>query len=137
MDMMVKKCSWFNTNTGLLVLRIGVGAIFIFSGYMKASDMAGTVGFFATVGFSAFWAYLVTAVELLGGLGVLLGVRTRFFAMFLTVVMIVAIYLLRTNMTMVMTPLSVFFSTLTLFFAGGGSYSLMKEKMEMEMNSAQ
>lgn len=121
---MMKKFPWANTDTALLVLRIGVGAIFLFTGYIKASNLAGTVGFFATLGFSPFWAYLVTAVELVGGLCVLLGIWTRVAAAFLAITMIVAIYTLRADVAMAMTPFAVLVSTLALKLAGGGKYSL-------------
>lgn len=126
MNSLCKKFPWQNKSAGLLVLRIGVGAIFIFSGYMKVSDLAGTVAFFGTIGFAPFWAYLVSFVELFGGIMVLLGVHTRIAAKLLTIIMIVAIYELRGNLQMVMTPVSVFFSTLCLTLAGGGAYSLMR-----------
>ena len=124
LNSMIKKSSWCNTDSALLVLRIGVGAIFIMTGWMKFSDLPGTVGFFATMGFSAFWAYLVTAVELLGGISVLLGFYTRIAAKLLAIVMLVAIYELRTQPQMVITPVSIFFSALALMLAGGGKYSV-------------
>lgn len=119
-----KRFSWCNTDVGQLVLRIGVGAIFIFAGYTKAADLSMTVGFFATMGFSAFWAYLVTAVEILGGLGVLLGVCVRCSALLLTIVMAVAIYLTHGDLNMAMTPITIFFATLSLVLGGGGKYVL-------------
>lgn len=123
---MCKKFPWQNKSVGLLVLRIGVGAIFVFSGYMKVSDLAGTIAFFGTLGFAPFWAYLVSFVELIGGIAVLLGIHTRIAAKLLTIIMIVAIYELRGNLQMAMTPISVFFSTLALTLAGGGKYSLSR-----------
>ena len=124
---MLKKCSFCNADTGLLVLRLGVGGIFLYTGWVKVSDLTATVGYFATVGFAPFWAYLVTAVELLGGLAVLLGVYTRIAAAFLTIVMIVAIYETRTMPQFIITPISVFFSVVALKLAGAGKYALTKE----------
>lgn len=116
----------FTTDAGLLVLRIGLGIIFIVSGWMKVSNMHSTVGFFATIGFGAFWAYLASIVELLGGIAVLLGVFTRISAALLAIVMIVAMYVVHAQPTMIMTSLSVFFSSLAVFFAGAGKYALKK-----------
>ena len=129
---MYKMFPWVNVNTGLLFLRIGVGAIFIITGYMKVSDMSATVGYFATLGFSAFWAYLVGVVELLGGITVLLGVGiyTRLSAKLLAIIMIVAMYLLRTNFEMEMTPLLMFFVTVAIMCTGPGKYAVLKEKTE-------
>ena len=131
----MKKCSWCTVDNGLLVLRVGVGLIFIYSGYMKAATMGMTVGYFGAMGFAPFWAYLVTAVEILGGLAVLLGAWTRTAATLLTIVMIVAVYKVytmpgvdaMTRQLMIMTPIAVFFSTLALTLAGGGSKSVVKE----------
>ena len=120
----MKKCSWMNTDTAMLVLRIGVGAIFIFAGWMKVHDLPGTVGMFAGMGFSAFWAYVASFVEFLGGIAVLLGVGTRVAAGLLAVVMIVAAYVVHSNPMMLMTPVSLLFSTLALALASGGKYSL-------------
>ena len=127
---MYKKFPWVNNNTGLLVLRIGVGAIFIMTGWIKFSSMSGTIQYFSSIGFSAFWAYLVATVELLGGIAVLigLGVYTRISAKLLAIVMLVAIYVLRGNFEMAMTPIIMFFATFALTCTGPGKYSVMKEK---------
>ena len=121
---------WVNVDTGLLVLRIGVGAIFIMTGWMKLSDMPATVQFFATLGFASFWAYLVSLVEFFGGVTVLLGIGiyTRVSAKLLSIVMLVAIYLLRENFTMLMTPLIMFFATFALICTGSGKYAVVREK---------
>jgi putative oxidoreductase len=131
-ERMYKRFPWVNTNTGLLALRIGVGAIFIMTGWMKASNMPATVAYFASLGFSAFWAYLVTVVELLGGITVLLGigVYTRVSAKLLSIVMLVAMYLLRTNLQLEMTPFLMFFVTASLMFTGPGKYSVWREKIQ-------
>jgi putative oxidoreductase len=123
-----KKSSWCTADAGLLVLRIGVGLIFILSGWMKVSDFTATVGMFGTLGFAPFFAYLVSFVELLGGVSVLLGVYTRLSAGLLAVIMIVAVYVLRDNLQMAMTPLSLLFSTFALFGVCGGKYALVKKE---------
>ncbi|MEI8130271.1 MAG: DoxX family protein [bacterium] len=122
----IQNSALFTTDTGMLVLRIGLGIVFIVSGWMKVSNMHSTVGFFASIGFNAFWAYLASAVEFLGGIAVLLGVFTRIAAALLVVVMIVAVYVVHGQPTMIMTPLSVGFSALALMFAGAGKYALRK-----------
>jgi putative oxidoreductase len=91
---------------------------------MKASNMAGTIAFFASIGFSAFWAYLVTAVELVGGLAVLLGVYIRDAAILLAIIMIVAIYVTPKELNTLMTPIVMLFTTVSLVLSGGGRYSL-------------
>lgn len=123
----MKKCPKSSVNTGLLVLRIGVGAIFIFAGWMKVSDLHGTVTMFAGMGFNAFWAYVASFVELLGGIAVLLGIFTRGAAFLLMITMIVALYKVHADPAMLMTPLAMFFATLALSFTGAGTYSLMRK----------
>lgn len=119
-------CKWCNTDSGLLVLRIGVGAIFIYSGWLKVSDLAGTVAQFSGMGFAPFWAYIVSFVELIGGAAVLLGIWTRVSAKLLAIIMLVAVYVLRGNLTAALAPISLFFSSLALMLAGGGKYSVLR-----------
>ena len=51
------------TDTGLLILRIGVGAAMLYAGLRKAFDFDTTVGFMETGGWklSGFAAFMVTA----------------------------------------------------------------------------
>jgi len=131
-EKMYKMFPWVNVNTGLLFLRIGVGVIFIITGYMKVSNMPQTVEYFANLGFSAFWAYLVGVIEFFGGLIVLFGVGiyTRVSAKLLSIIMLVAMYLLRANFQMEMTPLLMFFVTFAIICTGPGKYAIWREKIQ-------
>ena len=122
-----KKGSWCTADAGLLVLRIGVGGIFIATGWLKVFNLAATAEAFGTMGFAPFWAYLVSFVELLGGVAVLLGVYTRVAAGLLAVVMLVASYKLLSAPQMLIAPVSLLFSTVALKLAGGGKYSLWRK----------
>lgn len=134
-EKLIAKRSWQNTDTGLLVLRIGVGLVFILAGFMKVKDLGMTVQFFSSMGIGAFWAYLVSFVEFLGGISVLVGIFTRLSAKLLAITMIVATYIVRNDMTMVMTPLILVFANITLLLAGAGKYSLSnKLKRESALN---
>ena len=64
---------WCTTDSGLLALRIGIGAIFVYTGWLKVSDLSVTVTQFSGMGFAPFWAYIVSFVEIIGGVAVLLG----------------------------------------------------------------
>ncbi|WP_454791505.1 DoxX family protein [Mycolicibacterium lutetiense] len=66
------------TDTGLLVLRIATGAAMLQAGLIKAFDFGTAVGFMESSGWRlpAFGAFMVTAAETLGGIGLLLGVLT-------------------------------------------------------------
>lgn len=82
---------------GLFILRLGVGAIFLMHGWMKL--FGGQESFvremLAMVGWSmpdAIW-WVVTLVELLGGLMLVLGVFARYAALALAIEMVVAVLL--------------------------------------------
>jgi putative oxidoreductase len=65
-------------DTGLLILRIGLGAAMLYAGLRKAFDFNTTAGFMEAGGWklSKFAAFMVTAAETAGGIGLLLGVLT-------------------------------------------------------------
>lgn len=123
-----KRCSWMNSDAGILVLRIGVGALFVMAGWMKVSNLTETVAMFGTMGISSFFAYLTSFGELIGGIFVLLGIFTRLGALILAVAMAVAISLTYKDMAMVMTPFVLFVANLSLLFSGGGRFSIMKNR---------
>ena len=124
---MTKKSSVYSTDSGLLALRIGIGAIFIFSGWMKIANLSMTVGMFASMGFGTFWAYLVSVLELVGGIALVIGAYTRVFSALLGIIMLVAIYTVRSDMSLAMTPIAVFFAALCLTLSGGGKYAIAKK----------
>lgn len=75
----------------ILLVRIMVGLIFIMAGYGKFSGgLAGVEAAFASWGIPApsITVPLVATAELLGGLGILLGVLPRFSAAVLAIVML-------------------------------------------------
>lgn len=62
-----------------LILRLGLGVMFVAHGLLKVFvfTLPGTVGFFESVGFPGFLAYVVTAAEIGGGAALIAGVCTR------------------------------------------------------------
>jgi putative oxidoreductase len=62
-----------------LVLRIGLGTVFLAHGLLKVFvfTLPGTVGFFEQVGFPGWTAYLVTCAEIGGGTLLLAGLAVR------------------------------------------------------------
>ena len=66
------------TDTGLLILRIATGATMLQAGLIKAFDFGTAVEFMESTGWRlpAFGAFMVTAAETLGGIGLLLGILT-------------------------------------------------------------
>ena len=62
----------------LLVLRVVIGAIFVQQGYIKLFvNRAMFMKLFTTWGFPAYFAYVAGALELFGGILLVLGVVTR------------------------------------------------------------
>ena len=68
-----------NPRIAALVLRLSLSAVFFAHGLFKilVLGLPGTASFFAQQGFPGWTAYVVTAVEVLAGLALLLGLYTR------------------------------------------------------------
>jgi putative oxidoreductase len=66
-------------NVVLLVARILLSIIFLLSGFGKLTNIAGTASYFANYGLPmpTVTAVIVGLIELLGGLAILLGFKTR------------------------------------------------------------
>lgn len=68
---------------GALLLRVAMGILFIAHAYLKAFvfTMAGTEGFFASLGLPGWFGWLVMLAELGGGVLLILGVYARWIAL--------------------------------------------------------
>ncbi|MDU8912333.1 DoxX family protein [Aestuariicoccus sp. MJ-SS9] len=68
-----------NADYAALALRVSSGALFIAHGWLKISvfTVAGTVGYFESLGLPGLFAYLTILAEIGGGLALILGVATR------------------------------------------------------------
>lgn len=77
---------------GITLLRISLGAMWVAHALLKllVFTLPGTAQFFAGIGLPGFLAYPVFAVELLGGLALLLGLWARQVALALVPVLAVA-----------------------------------------------
>ena len=64
---------------GISLLRIHFGIILLAHGWLKVyvSTVAGSVGYFASIGLPSIVAYSVIFGELLGGVALILGIQTR------------------------------------------------------------
>ena len=89
---MLEKLFGGGRDYSLFILRVFVGVVFAVYGWLKLADLQGFAGFLGQVGvpFPGVMAPAVAAVELLGGLALILGTSTRFAALLLTGVMVVA-----------------------------------------------
>lgn len=88
--------SWNRTQPwGLTVLRVVTGLIFLIHGWQKITmfGLAGFTGFLTQLGVPAasLAAVVVIAVELLGGLALILGLGTRYVALPLAINILVAL----------------------------------------------
>ena len=120
-------------NAGLLVLRVILGIVFIMHGGQKlfVYGLEGVAGGFAQSGIPLVGviAPLVTAVELLGGVALLIGLLTRFAALGIAATMLGAIIFVHaaagffapTGYEFVLSLLAM---ASTLAITGAGAYSL-------------
>ncbi len=121
-------------------LRVVVGLAFVFHGYGKLfGGIAGTAGFFASVGIPAamFFAWVVALIEFFGGIALVLGLFTRYAAGLLSVVMLVAIF--KVHLAKGFSgpggyelPLVYLAGTLALFLRGAGVWSLERVLFKKE-----
>lgn len=118
-----------NTGLALLLIRVAVGGVFLAHGLQKVLNLDMTIGFFTSLGLPAFVAYLVTAVETLGGLAVLLGVGVQTASLLLALVMVGAIYTVKGKMGFLggyEFDLTLLLSALALSIAGPGRYTIKR-----------
>ncbi len=75
---------------GLLVLRVGLGLMWIAHALLKlfVFTLPGTASFFQSVGLPGMLAYPVFAAELLGGVAILLGIYGRQASLLLTPILL-------------------------------------------------
>ncbi|MCB1607268.1 MAG: DoxX family protein [Xanthomonadales bacterium] len=72
-----------NSDYAALVLRLSLGVMFVAHGLLKllVFGLAGTAGFFESIGFPGWTAYLVAPAEVLIGIALILGVYSRWVAL--------------------------------------------------------
>lgn len=117
----------FYQDIGLLLIRIGLGAVFIIHGWQKWQNLSGAAEFFTNIGIPDWMVYLVAATELVGGLCVLFGWLARFFSVGLAIIMAVAIITVKFSQGFVggyEFDLVLLLMALAISFAGAGRYRL-------------
>ena len=72
---------------GLLVLRVALGASFLFHGYPKLSNPAHALKLFPGYGFPSYFAYISGILEVFGGGLLIVGLLTRGAALLLAIEM--------------------------------------------------
>lgn len=126
------KCpSWCNKDSGMLLIRIGVGIVFIAHGVAKLQNMEGTIGFFASLGFPSFLAWLVALTETIGGAALILGIWTPMAATALAITMAVVVFKVKAGKPFMggyEFEFVLMMVNLGIAAAGAGKWALMKNK---------
>ena len=119
-----------NPDLGILLIRLALGAVFIFHGYQKVVAMDQTISFFAMLGFSAFLAYAAAWTELIGGIFLVGGIFVRYAGIALSIVMAVAVFAVHFKNGFNIGnggyeyAFTLLLGSLALIFFGAGAYSL-------------
>ena len=121
-------------DTGLLVLRIGIGCMFIYHGFPKifgGPQMWTNVGLMAMPGLGikfapAFWGFMAAFSEFAGGILIILGLFFRPACVLLLITMAVATHtqLTTSGMLAASQPIEDGILFLSLIIIGPGKYSL-------------
>ena len=138
--MSTKSSSLLSTNPrnwATVPLRLGAGGTLFAHGAQKLFGWFGGYGLHGTAGFFAnvvhlhpgiFWAVLVGCGEFFGGLLLVFGLGTRYAAITTTIIMAVAMWVLRHGGFFapmgIELPLAVFVSCVSLLISGGGALSV-------------
>mgnify|MGYP001821567523 CR=1 FL=1 len=78
------------TKLAATLLRLAMGTMFLSHGLLKVLvfTLAGTAGFFESLGLPGFLAYIVTFAEIIGGVLLVVGFKTRLVAWAMTPVLL-------------------------------------------------
>lgn len=117
-------------NSSALLGRTMLAGIFIMAGYSKIGGYEGTQGYMESVGVPGMLLPLVIALELLGGIAILIGYQTRIAALllggftFLAAIIFHSDFSQQTQMILFMKNLAIAGAFLLLFAQGAGRWSL-------------
>ena len=117
-------------NVFTLVGRVLISVMFIMAGYSKIGGYEGTQGYMASVGVPGWLLPAVIAVELIGGLAVLVGYQTRIAAFLLAGFTVLTAVIFHTDfsqqmqMILFMKNLAITGAFLLLFVHGPGQWAI-------------
>ena len=115
--------------------RVLIAGMFVMSGLSKIFAYAGTQGYMESVGVAGWLLPFVIAVEVVGGLAIILGLQTRLAALALAGFCVVSAILFHANfadqiqMIMFMKNFAIAGGFLFLFAQGPGAYALDNRKL--------
>jgi putative oxidoreductase len=126
-----RKLAAYN-DIALLVGRILIGLLFVMAAYGKFSGLAGTTGYFSKLGVPApsILGPLVALFELLTGVLVIVGFKTRLVALAIAIFVVIAALLAHTNfadqdqVNHFLKNFAIAGGCLALFVSGAGAYSV-------------
>ena len=116
-----------------LVSRILLGLIFVLAGVGKLADPAGTAGYMSSVGLPGILVWPTIALELLGGLAIIVGYQTRYVSLALAAFCVVSGALFHNNfadqtqMIMFLKNLAIAGGFLQLYLHGAGALAIDKK----------
>ena len=140
---MLNKLSKYS-DWSLVLLRIGIGVIFLVHGLGKllsigpyAAGIGGTAGYLASLGIPAalFFAWILALVETFGGVFILAGFLTRYAAAAIAIEMIVAIILVHLPKGFSVLnggyefPLLILLGAIALVLSGAGNKLVLEKKL--------
>ncbi len=121
-------------HVGLLILRLGMGAIFVTHGLSKfaagsegLAEVGSVVATFGIDGGHVFWGGVAATCEALGGVLLMLGLFTRLAAIAISLVLLGAFVMHTISgdpLAVWLHPLKAFTVMVALFFTGPGRYSV-------------
>lgn len=84
-----------NSDFAAFALRVSSGSLFVAHAWLKLSvfTIAGTVGYFESLGLPGFLAYLTIFAELFGGIALILGIGTRLASLMLIPILLGATWI--------------------------------------------
>ncbi len=115
-----------------LISRVLMGLIFVLAGAGKLADPAGTAGYIASVGLPGLLVWPTIALELLGGLAIIVGYQTRLVSLALAAFCVVSGALFHNNfadqtqMIMFLKNLAMTGGFLQLYLHGAGKMAVDK-----------
>ena len=122
---------------GITVLRVSLGIMWVAHALLKlfVFTLPGTAQFFQSVGFPGFLAYPVFAIELLGGIALVLGIYARQASLLLVPIMAVATSVHIGNGWVFTSkgggweyPMFLISASIAVWLAGDGALSLKRSK---------
>ena len=83
----------YNKDTGIFIIRLVTGFIFIIEGWQKFGNLQNTSNFMMHLGLPSHMALFIATLELVGGLALILGIFTRIFGIIFGIEMLVIVFL--------------------------------------------